>query len=503
MTRHVLLVLSAQDREWRDLIEDTLVDDPEYGLAPNVSVETARSAAGALARTRDRFYDLIVVGLGLAEEPRKPLDETGGLALCRLLRATLQTPLVLLVPQRNEALHARCAELSPPPVLLAVGPELPQQIAALLQGSPAPLRRLNIIIYARERRDWSYELYGDQFAYRSTGTLRITQGLLILAAELSETLHEQGERWRRSFSSLGESLISAFCEDNKVFGNALRKGLKAAGTVENTRVTFVVERGHFHLALEALRLPPHLPPLPWMVRAPLFRNVAGGLPVGAGLFGDNRTPIRALVVRADASGFVDSQVDDEGRALQLDPLQHVNMECKTVARVFEDVAAGGQPITVEPFPGPKQACVDRGDLLRCLERDWDLVHFAGHSSYRYIEGREDRGFLYVGRRDAPVALDIAEITPFLRKTKLLYLSSCDSANAAFAVEAARAGVPAVVGYRWPVSDRFARMHAHLFYRSLFKHRSIETAFWHTRRAMHRRFEQNPIWAASMLVLGSR
>jgi hypothetical protein len=266
--------------------------------------------------------------------------------------------------------------------------------------------------------------------------------------------------------------------------------------VENTRVSFVVEQAHFNIALEAL-LTPNVP-VPWMVRAPLFRNVSGSVPLSPGLFGSTRRSLRALIVCADASGFVNGQTDQDGNVLRYRKLKAVQKECSTILQMLAELQRKGEPIEAVPFPPPGRQRVERGELLRRLEEPWDIVHIAGHA--KYLE-REQRGVLIIGGEDCAQELDITKATPFLKKARLLYLSSCESANAPFAVAAAQAGVPAVVGYRWPVDDRLAAMHARLFYRSLFKHQSLEIAFLRTRRAMHRRFEADPIWASSMLVMG--
>jgi len=92
------------------------------------------------------------------------------------------------------------------------------------------------------------------------------------------------------------------------------------------------------------------------------------------------------------------------------------------------------------------------------------------------------------------------IAPALASSKLLYLSSCGSGNAGFAVAAAQQGVPAVVGFRWGVEDDAAEIHARLFYRRLFKQRAIDTAFWNTRKAMRRIARSNNAWASGMLVM---
>ena len=103
---------------------------------------------------------------------------------------------------------------------------------------------------------------------------------------------------------------------------------------------------------------------------------------------------------------------------------------------------------------------------------WDVVHYAGHS-YHAPENPALASLIVSGATE-PVAVRINELAPYLRHSKLVYLSSCNSANAGFAFEAVQQGIPAVVGFRWGVRDDFADIHARLFYRKLFKERAIDT-----------------------------
>jgi CHAT domain-containing protein len=147
--------------------------------------------------------------------------------------------------------------------------------------------------------------------------------------------------------------------------------------------------------------------------------------------------------------------------------------------------------------------LSRDKLVATLEsRDWNVVHFAGHSFAREEGDKESRGYIFVGGLGSPEAVDIEEIAPLLRNSTMVYLSSCESSSPAFAIELARRGVPIVIGFRWKVDDKFAALHAHLFYRYLFRERNVETAFLQTRRAIHRRYStRDRVWASSVLLFG--
>jgi hypothetical protein len=312
-------------------------------------------------------------------------------------------------------------------------------------------------------------------------------------------LAEARQGWSEIFYGLGRSIVAGFCEDNPMFGEQLRAGMEDAGGLSNTRVTFIVADALYEIALEAISSPVAELPEPWMIHAPLVRSIAGVVPADTQLFEGPPRPLRCLILCADASGVVDT-LQEEGRPLNLAVLSHVRKECEEVRRLFSRVAR--QLGFEEPrvVGGDDNAPLTQERLLDVLREatPWDVVHFAGHSYH----SRDNPGqaSLIVGQRDKPVAVRINEIAPYLRRSKLVYLSSCNSGNAGFAFEAAQQGIPAIVGFRWGVRDDYADIHARLFYRKLFKDRAIDTALWKTRRAMHRFMRDDRTWASSMLVM---
>jgi hypothetical protein len=66
-------------------------------------------------------------------------------------------------------------------------------------------------------------------------------------------------------------------------------------------------------------------------------------------------------------------------------------------------------------------------------------------------------------------------------------------------------VPAVLGYRWAVSDEGACLFARAFYEALFdrsntSHKFIEYAFLAARKAVYGRAASDPTWASATLVM---
>jgi hypothetical protein len=243
-----------------------------------------------------------------------------------------------------------------------------------------------------------------------------------------------------------------------------------------------------------------------MVRAPLHRNVsyAGHGEHARPLFSEITAPIRMLLICADVDGFVNNIYGSGGEALRLCPLERVQRECAGLRRRHGRHSRDFGNIQITQIPEQGGARLTKRSLLQALELDnWDIVHFAGHSLSRFEEHKESRGYLFVGSKGAPESIEISEVASYLARTKLVYLSSCQSASAAFAVELAQRGVPTVIGFRWKVNDTFAALHAHLFYRYLFRRRHINTAFLNTRKAIYNRYpRRDRVWASSMLVMGA-
>jgi hypothetical protein len=500
MTQRILLVFGRPDWEWRDLIEQRLRDFSDQD-APAVEVDLASTAEEAKRRLRAEKYDSVVAGLSLSRNSRSTLDERGGLAFFESAPDKPFVHRMLVVPAHTDDIRERCARLSPPVTVEVVGDRLADHVAAFLHKRYEQRHWLNVVIYTRPGDHWPYELHMGNGSRHVAGTLKVKPYFVDMLKRLSRAVGEAGDDdWHGEFDLVGTSLVEHFCgSENPAFARDITQALRSTEQIENTRVSFVVEQNHYDIALEAMKLPPK-GPVPWMVRAPLFRNLAGTVPMSPGVFGGRRARLRALVVCADVSGSVGPYSSGSEKGLAFGELDAVSRECSAIVKILEDLKEQGGDITVEKYPQPGRQRVERRGLLRYLEQEWDLVHIAGHATF---DEKANRALLIVGGKDAPVELDIATIAPFLRKSRLLYLSSCESANAAFAAAVAKAGVPAVVGFRWEVDDRFAAMHARLFYRNLFKHHSVETAFYRTRRAIYNRFEQNQIWAASMLVMGER
>ena len=490
----VLIVTGSGDIALSELLIRAL-DEPDITVIPKTNAESALNYIKAAPP------DFIVASFTLAADRSSPVEPGGGILFCEAARAISDAPMALVTSAITNAVQQRVARMRSPPICVTVDADLPALLLVQIRAVRAELLRLDITIRADPAGEWSYDLHGTGFEFERRGRLNVPASLLVALKTVALALTEAKESWREIFYGLGKSIVDGFCADNPMFGEQLHAGLESAGGLANTRVTFIVADALYEIALEAISSPVAELPEPWMIHAPLVRSVAGVTPADTQLFDGPPRPLRCLILCADASGVVDT-LEDQGRPLKLAALPHVRKECEEVRRLFSRVARQLGFDEPRVVGGDDGAPLTEERLLDVLREPapWDVVHYAGHSYHS--RDHPGRASLIVGERERPVAVRINEVAPYLRRSKLVYLSSCNSGNAGFAFEAARQGIPAIVGFRWGVRDDYADIHARLFYRKLFKDRAIDTALWKTRRAMHRFMRDDRTWASSMLVMQS-
>src|SRR5262249_30768652 len=148
--------------------------------------------------------------------------------------------------------------------------------------------------------------------------------------EIYDEASFNGRDWRSLFDRLGGSILTGLRESSEEFAKALEAGLTAAGGIRNTRVTFRVSSEHYSIALEAIRAPvPHIPE-PWIIHAPFLRAILPSSTPLTSLFSGEPRRLRALIVCADTSGFVDGISTAAGQVVKLNRLKYVAAECRAV-----------------------------------------------------------------------------------------------------------------------------------------------------------------------------
>lgn len=147
-------------------------------------------------------------------------------------------------------------------------------------------------------------------------------------------------------------------------------------------------------------------------------------------------------------------------------------------------------------------------------RDYDILHYAGHAAH-HSQTPDDSYLLFRSdtEPDEYEKLRATELKILLEdsEARLVYLSSCygqaASGESAFldndflglGQAITKAGIPTVVGFCWPVSDRYAPEFALKFYDSLLKEGSPEVAMWRARRYLNGRYPNDSTWMSPILI----
>jgi CHAT domain-containing protein len=148
-------------------------------------------------------------------------------------------------------------------------------------------------------------------------------------------------------------------------------------------------------------------------------------------------------------------------------------------------------------------------------KSYDIIHYAGHGSYHASSPEESCLYFWEeeNKQGDTVQMTANELKLCLEdsSTRLVYLSCCSAAATAnkntllgnnflgLADAVVQAGVPSVLGFRWPVSDDGAKAFALAFYASLLEQGSPEIAAWRARRTLAGPDPGDPTWLSPILI----
>ena len=329
-----------------------------------------------------------------------------------------------------------------------------------------------------------------------TGVVRLKPYELNNYLMLSKRFEEH-EDWH-ALGLLKESLCGSLIHGNEVFYGALTAALSDAHLANNACVHFRINQEQYDVAFEAIAHP-HDKTF-WMLHAPVFRSIAGGVATLAAepLFHRPESPLNCLLILSAASGLcaLSNATDRIGLFHRYDALPHAQPEFQALHARFQalrstgrvgrvDVIGDTAPLTLSALTG------------KFSNQRWDVVHYIGHTDYL-----DDRALVILpgDRPDEAQAVGLELIAPFLAQTSFVYLSSCQGTKLAFVRQLAEHGVPSVLGFRTRIRDDLAAEHAQYFYDRLFALSSLERAFFSTRKHFHERYPKERLWACASLVL---
>jgi CHAT domain-containing protein len=259
---------------------------------------------------------------------------------------------------------------------------------------------------------------------------------------------------------------------------------------------------------------------PLVAEYPFFRRILVNPgqkkpPKVSTLYSKNPKDWQVLIIKSDVWGDVKIGNDSDSPRYWVDKLADISDEIKTLRDTFPHI---------EVIPKWPDGFVTWEEVAkRLMEKQWDVVHFAGHGFYLYNAGERLGGIVLSESRNSnkPVGIltgTIEEVITQCPGIVLAYLSSCEGAmtdgkirNQVFyssfngVVGSLLRGCGSVIAYRWPVSDKGACKLALNFYQRLApkpgqgERQTIESALQQARWHVHSNEESENIWASAVLA----
>jgi DNA-binding response OmpR family regulator len=190
----------------------------------------------------------------------------------------------------------------------------------------------------------------------------------------------------------------------------------------------------------------------------------------------------------------------------------VEKEVEDVARIFKTNAKRLRA-KVDIIKSPDATLKTVEDKLE--NGAYHIVHYAGHGEF--VENRsQDHRLLFRNKRDItrPDPMPATRLKSLWRTSRpsLFYMSCCRGAATGRGRDlynndllgltdaAISAGVPSVIGFRWPVSDTGAYHLAMAFYEALLQTGRPDHALCTARSTVYRRLHDDPAWLSPVLVM---
>ena len=467
-------------------------------------VTVARNGVEALEKVKEDKPDLIVLDV--------MMPEMDGFEVCRRLKSSPETksiPILMLTAKGQEedmvtGLDIGADDYLPKPYGKA---EFEARVKALLRRSASPPfaikqndcvlsvsckseRRINIrvsgIVTFNDTTKKSLDLDPDAYARQADNVPLLD--------------------WRLNSKQWGKQLYQqVFVEHPEVLSN-YNQALGAVKDEEKLHLRFETPRDLLRVPFEFLFERIHADGDYLVVRHPLSRSITGAHvkrnPLSSGFLNDLWTKgeqLKILLVACNTRPAIPG-VDQE--------IETLNSSLKAM---FENRGISAHVRTIPTEQATYETV--RTELQKCR---YHIVHYAGHGTYdRQSPEKSHLSFWEKPNRGGIVKeMPVFELQMLLRGSDLrfVYLSCClgtktgepakllDDDFLGIADGIVHAGVPSVLGFRWPVSDSGAKMLALAFYESLAKQGQIDTALLDGRCEVAARDRDDITWLSPILIM---
>ena len=487
-----------------------------------VNVATARNIEAArrlLENDNNHARDcgLLVIGSNVPAGPKTSVGSSTSEATCyfvqEMRRAHAALPVAILGRPEDVVMAGFAMGLGPRAAHVLEGQGFLDDIGARVEallGSEAPRLKevldLDIALDAG-MSNWSMKRRG-RMRLDDSGQIYIDGIKLNQIVEKSESLADcTGAKFSKELKNLADDLNALLFGTG---GNNFQLWAKFVaqradvGGMRQTRIHFTVNRQATPVLVEALK--GYTDAEYWALDAPIFRRYASVPTSRFPLFKDResrRGPINCLLVAADpAEGTISNggELDASGEVWDafIPELTHAVDEVRSIEQTLLKACSFGvnppKVLELGKEEDPRRALEEQ------LEKDWHLVHFAGHG----VVSKGGTSGLVLFAESGGV-MPIGDLAKKMLKTQFFFISSCRSGETASVLPALEGLVPAVTGFRWRVDDASASEFAKEFYRALFDRselsfKYIEYAFLKARRKRYKSSSQDPVWVNPVLVM---
>lgn len=327
----------------------------------------------------------------------------------------------------------------------------------------------------------------------------------------SNTLSEEqilSQEWRAHSQQVGRELFDSLLAQHHEVNDPYRKALgEVKGVANRLHLRFTSAREFLSVPVECCFDDkvgePYL-----ALRHPLSRSVAGTEPTRAPIspraLNDLRAhnfELRVLLIASDTIPSV-PDVDEE-----------ISIIASFLKKEFQEKGLRTRVDQLHTADATR-------DVVKGLLNTggYHIVHYAGHSGFDLSSPEESRLLFWEkpDRQGQVLPLPISELAMCLQDTdiRFMYLSSCESARTGDSTALLqndflgitdgiiRAGVPAVLGYRWPVAGESAKALAETFYHALARTGQLDSALLEARRQIAGINRKDTTWLSPILVMQS-
>lgn len=504
MIEHILFVYPDAQQDFYENLREVL--EKELNCESMTERNIKRAKKSIQGKTR---FDLVIAHIECPLEPKSsPYPEAGFVLEKWLHNNGINIPLAIIVPRYSNAMAVRVNKSLTQ--IIENDIDLTKMLISFALEHTARQKELDIVLNLsaiHPGSDWRYIIRGRNFPdlKEYSGHLKKLKdidlkNIIHFSKKVDKAEHDD---WDENVGMLCDNLKKFFIDDNDEFRMNLKDALRRINTLNSTHVRFIVDKDIYPALLEAV-------PYPdlednddsiggyWMEHAPLVRYVSDRRKGHTLYQEEERIPINILIIGSNTAGPV--KLDKTNAEISLDNLANVNKECTELGSYLKKLKKGGINLgEILVIPSTPEELVGRKTIQQALESQlWHIVHYAGHSHYDNDSGQ---AYIFLKDEDGYVdPLKIEEFAGFLRKTKLLVLSSCTSAHQGFVFELAKHQVPAVLGYRTEIKDEYALRFTRDFYRILFDLKSVERAFYQARKNLYDDEKTRRAWTNPVLVL---